>query len=254
MNTNFNKTFFATVLAVGFSVGAFADASSNQASSQSSNQSSGPAFGFASHYGADVNSVPHPQSVAYLLQQKNKVPYESAVFGVQAEFDQQKWDGDAEYYDGVNREYVNNYGSGSYVNVVRFNTLVNFNKWVSAYFRVEAAGVDGLKPSFANAFVTVGNLDYSPFYVSVGQNYLPVGAFSADAGPYSNGVNSTDFLVGSSYQQVDFGYYKNGFNAQFAVFKSDDPTQPKNQKSSSLNDFATSVYYQAKLITFLVIQ
>ena len=244
MNTNFNKTFFATVLAVGFSAGAFADASSNQAS--------GPAVGFASHYGADVNSVPSPQSVAYLLQQKNKVPYESAVFGVQAEFDQQKWDGDAEY-KGENGD-VNNYGSGSYVSLVRFNTLVNFNKWVSAYFRVQAAGVDGLKPSVTNAFVTVGNLDYSPFYVSVGQNYLPVGAFSADAGPYSNGVNSTDFLVGSSYQQVDFGYYKNGFNAQFAVFKSDDPTQPKNKKSSSLNDLQRVCIIKLKLITFLVIQ
>ena len=39
-------------------------------------------------------------------------------------------------------------------------------------------------------------------------------------------------------------------NVQFAVFKSDDPTQPKNQKYSSFNDFATSVYYQAQANNF----
>ena len=211
-------------------------------SNNNNNKSSQPVFGFAYNHNADVNGVPHPQSAAFVVQNKSKVPYQSALFGAEAQFDQQVWNGSSEY-QGDNGGVKNN-GAGNYVSVVIFNTFVNVNKWVSAYFRFEAAG-DQLQPSFSNAFVTVGNFDYSPFYASFGQNYLPVGAFNADGGPYSNGVDSDNFSAGSSYQQVDFGYYKNGFNAQFAVFKDSTSDSSGNPKSSGFNDFATSVYYQS---------
>ncbi len=70
---------------------------------------------------------------------------------------------------------------------------------------------------FNKAFVTVGNLDKTPFYLTMGKVYIPFGVFGGN-GPWSVELNRAYFRANETPQFI-VGFFQDGLSSSFSVFK-----------------------------------
>lgn len=70
---------------------------------------------------------------------------------------------------------------------------------------------------FNKAFVTVGNLDKTPFYITAGKTYIPFGVYTA-SGPWSVALTRAYFRANET-PQVIFGFFNSGLTSNLSVFQ-----------------------------------
>ena len=121
-------------------------------------------------------------------------------------------------------------GSGINVSSAKVDMVANINHWVQTFVQFDAAA-----GQFVSAFVNIGNLSESPFFMTLGRNRPRFGSFPA--APWA--PNLTQGMVRPGYiNTATVGYYHNHLNVNIAAF---------NGASHHVNGFMGSVFYNNHL-------
>ena len=141
--------------------------------------------------------------------------------------------GGGSYSRQINNSTTYNNGSDLAVTTVDFNTMANMGQWVTAFFSIQG-GISPTPTSFSQAFLTLGNIQNNPFFLTIGDTYLPFGIFNGD-GPYANNLDTNAFRAANT-NQVAFNYAEGNFYTNFALLH--------NQASrDGLDDFSYTLSY-----------
>ncbi len=150
-----------------------------------------------------------------LLGQREKFDDYSVFFGGKIEADAQTWFGDSLPRNKLDPSQAN--GQNIYLTAANLYFLSNLGHYVTAQFDFDTDESGNF--SLGNAFVIFGNLDTSPFFVTAGRSKLSVGTYGG-GGAWAGGV--TGFLAPSQVTNVSVNYKDQVWNANIAVFGSDD--------------------------------
>lgn len=189
--------------------------------------------------GVLFESLPSPTFALAVVQNRSKFGDQDMLYGGYLEQDAQYWSGDqipAKNNNNANYTYQN--GTGMYLTTAKLDNLLLINPWVSTFISFAGTNLTSSTADLAvaKAFVLVGNMQYSPLYGIVGQNYLPFGAF-AGGGPWTSPLTKSYFRPNETMQGM-LGYYQNGLNTSFAIFNNASNTNPKDQVSDFTYDLA----------------
>jgi hypothetical protein len=179
------------------------------------------------------NSIPIGQIssnlfASTLLGQREKFDDYSVFFGGKIEADAQVWFGNSIKRTAASDGNFPGNGQNIYLTAANLYFLSNLGHYVTAQFDFDTDQTGSF--SLGNAFVIFGNLDTSPFFVSVGRNKLSVGTYGG-GGTWTNGT--TNFLSPGSVTNVSVNYKSEAWNANVTVFGSDDKRA----------NFSTGVFY-----------
>lgn len=185
----------------------------------------------------------YPSTTFEIALLRNKASYPATLtLGGTLEHDIQYWNGNDSLLNGQGN------GSGAYLTTFKLDTLYNMNDWVMAFTTLQSAGDPSL--SIAKAFVTFGNLQKLPLYLSVGKDYVPFGVFGGN-GPWSNELVKTVFRPGEM-PQIIVGYDHAGLNTSLSFFNNDTNNAPQegttpasDNGSPRLSGFVYSANYAA---------
>ncbi len=114
-----------------------------------------------------------------------------------------------------NNPYVGKSNTTASFDEAELDLYLQVNKWLSAYAAIEYSPTPakGDHKVFMNrGFVTLGNLDVTPFYVSAGKMYVPFGRYSSSM----VSTPATESLGRILANTVVFGYQQTGDNALHA--------------------------------------
>ncbi|QIW09271.1 DUF3573 domain-containing protein [Francisella sp. LA112445] len=168
-----------------------------------------------------------------IIGQKDKFGEYSMFFGGYLEADAQTWFGSQINRIGGVPNFPST-GQNIHLTTMDLYFLANVGHYVTAVFDfvTDENNDFGLR----NGFVILGNLDVSPFFVTIGHHRrLSFGTYGG-GGPWSNGITA-DFLAPDSVSDVAFNYKTNTINANIAVFG----TQENHP------DFSAAIFYANKL-------
>jgi len=172
-----------------------------------------------------------------LLKERDKFDTRSVNLGGYLEWDAQYWNTHSGIATGVNGQELSQEGTGLYTTTVDLDAMSNLNSWTTMFAKVEQEdiGTPQAHMIFRKALITFGNLDITPFFLTLGKSFLPFGVYGG-GGVWSVPLTRSVFRP-SEVPQVMLGYYKDGFNSNLAVFS--------NQAgiSGSIADYVYSVYY-----------
>jgi hypothetical protein len=154
-----------------------------------------------------------------VLQARNKFPNSELVLGGIAEGDLQRWHGAK-----IITLPLGTYDSGTalYFTQVILDGMVNLNDWSTVFFSGSGSylfqtGPDANYTYIPHAFITFGNLDRFPLYLTAGINTIPFG--------YFNGTGTWDIPLTADYfypQQapaITFGYANNSWNINTTIYR-----------------------------------
>ena len=193
-----------------------------------------------------------------MLQIKNKFGSEenghkALVFGGYLEADTQGWWGsnfatpEANQVDQNGSYATNNYNSGAgvFLTTANLDVMANINQWTQTYMVISA---DQNQINLQQAFVTFGNLEKFPMFVTVGKNRMPLGTF-AGGGPWVSGISQALFRP-ARITNVTVGYYKDGLNTNLSVFtnKAEDGAQVGGTTSSPIYDTSADGKYSGNFL------
>ena len=158
-----------------------------------------------------------------ILGQRNNFSDYAVTFGAYIEGDAQAWNGNI---SSTNADH----GQNLYMTSAKLYFLANLGHYVTAQFDID--GDQGGNFGIGDAFVVFGNLDTSPWFVTVGKLKPSVGSYGG-GGPWTSGLTSTMFKAGT-VSQVSLNYKANNLNWNVAVFGG------HNDKRL---DFSTGLFY-----------
>lgn len=117
------------------------------------------------------------------------------------------------------------------------------NKWMTVFsqFGIDLDEISNNNFRMIQGFITIGNLDYFPVYLTVGQIFVPFGSFSTG----TSDVGSLPRAVGRLYQRaLSIGFYPgNGLHVTGAIYNG----KTKNSANNNLDQFAGTVSYSGDL-------
>ncbi|QIW09560.1 DUF3573 domain-containing protein [Francisella sp. LA112445] len=182
------------------------------------------------------NSIPIGQIgsslfASTLLGQREKFDDYSIFFGGYLEADAQTWFGSSGAGSSgskPNTVELSPTGQNIYLTAARLYFLANVGHYVTLQFDFDTDESSGF--SLGNAFAIFGNLDTSPFFVTVGRNKLSVGSYGG-GGTWTNGM--TNFLKPGRATNISVNYKSQVWNANVTAFATND------QKA----DFSTGLFY-----------
>jgi hypothetical protein len=154
-----------------------------------------------------------------LLNARNKFDYETLVIGGLVEGDLQYWQG-----NNILLTPSGNYqtGNGLYLTQATIDTMANITKWGTAFLSISEmqigqGGSSGNYVYLPHAFITIGNLDSFPIYLTLGINSIPFGVFTG-SGIWDTPLTSAYFnpLLG---QQINLAFYKNNLNINAVAYR-----------------------------------
>lgn len=128
--------------------------------------------------------------------------------------------------EGVAQQVFNNFGNGSSgdvnLNTAELDINAMASKWATAFMTIEfdsappntGSRVTNSRLYLSRGFVTIGNLDVTPVYFTIGQIYVPFGRYS------SNMVTTpmTTSLARINDRAAVLGFFKDGMYAQAYVY------------------------------------
>ncbi|MDC0535003.1 DUF3573 domain-containing protein [Francisellaceae bacterium] len=193
-----------------------------------------------SDFGISTTFDAYPSSQVPYSLLKNKTAFgdRALVFGGFIQIDATKnWGSDFSALNDGNIA-TGDYRDGMNLNVttINFDVMANINHWLQTFITISS--FDLTDPWIRNAFVTFGNLDESPFFISVGKNRPPLGRF-AGGGPLMAGITSGYFQP-LWLPNVLFGYSDNGLNTYFSLFV---PEVGNNGNYANDGSFLYSLFY-----------
>ncbi|ORU23348.1 hypothetical protein ACC87_02235 [Francisella tularensis subsp. holarctica] len=172
-----------------------------------------------------------------IIGQIDKFPNYSMFFGGYFEGDAQTWFGSQINRAGGTSDFPAT-GQNIYMTTVDLYFLANVGEYMTAVF--DFLTDDNSDFGLRNGFVILGNLDTSPFFVTVGKNRrISVGTYGG-GGPWSNGL-SEDFLAPGSVTNISLNYKTSSINANVTTF---------GTQNNHL-DFSAAIFYANKLTTDL---
>lgn len=158
----------------------------------------------------------------------------------------------------VGKPYIGPKGSGFDVPTAYLQPMANINKWVTAFMSINldnsAPGqflpqqfgpvVNNSRVFMDQAFVTVGNLHESPFYMTMGQLYVPFGNYTTNmvSSPLTLNVGRTKaraVVLGFDAPGPWPGPW-DGFDAQVYAFRGNAITSPS---SNRVNQYGANFDY-----------
>lgn len=137
-----------------------------------------------------------------LLQMHSRHPKQSLVVGGRAEIDAQYWSAD---HINIGQQHITD-GSKIFIHKAYFDLAANPNQWTTVFLSIKASS-DNIA-AFNKAFINVGDLNKTPFFMSIGKDYLPWGLFS-DAGLVTHSLTREAFRPAET-TQLTTGYYHHG--------------------------------------------
>jgi len=172
-----------------------------------------------------------------LLKERDKFDNRSLNLGGYMEWDAQYWKTHNAIATGLNNAPLPVEGTGLYTTTIDLDAMSNLNSWTTMFAKVEQEniGTPQAHMIFRKALVTFGNLDITPFFLTLGKSFLPFGVYGG-GGVWSVPLTRSVFRP-SEVPQAMLGYYKNGFNSNLAVFSN------QGGVSGSIADFVYSVYF-----------
>lgn len=172
-----------------------------------------------------------------LLKERNKFDNQSLNLGGYLEWDAQYWKTHSAIATGSNNQPLPPEGTGLYTTTIDLDAMSNLNSWTTLFAKVEqeAIGTPNAHMIFRKALVTFGNLDYTPFFLTLGKSFLPFGVYGG-GGVWSVPLTRSVFRP-SEVPQAMLGYYKDGFNSNLAVFSN------QANVSGNIADYVYSVYF-----------
>ncbi len=174
-----------------------------------------------------------------LLKNRNNIEPHTLNLGGYLEFDAQYWHAHSGgVVVGPSHELLPDQGEGLYTTTVDLDTLANLNDYTTFFAKVEQEdiGTPQAHMIFRKALLNFGNLDKSPFFLTLGKSYLPFGVYGG-GGVWSVPLTRSAFRP-SEVPQIMLGYFKDGFNSNLAVFGNDGDTTNKE-----IADYVYSVYF-----------
>lgn len=143
----------------------------------------------------------------------NKDIYQAPlVIGGHLEGDAQTWNGSYTY--NSNGSFNQSGQSIAFTKLYLF-TLANMNSWTTAVVTLKN-NLPGNSIGFDRAFLNFGNLNKSPWYLTVGNAFLPFGSFSGN-GPLDNSLTTNTFRVNPTTQAM-LGLNTHGFDSNLGVY------------------------------------
>ncbi|GMN89243.1 LbtU family siderophore porin [Francisella sciaenopsi] len=175
-----------------------------------------------------IGQIPDNLFASTLLGQREQFDDYSIFFGAFLEADAQTFFGSKGIRD-IQGNILSATGQNIYLTTANLYFLSNIGHYVTAQFDFDTdeSGNFGL----GNAFVIFGNLDASPFFVTVGKSYLSVGAYGG-GGPLTNGITQNLFEPGQ-VTNISINYKDDIWNANIAISGSDDRRA----------NFSTGIFY-----------
>ncbi|MCF6807604.1 LbtU family siderophore porin [Thiotrichales bacterium 19S9-12] len=177
--------------------------------------------GYLRHVIYDANSVDHiyleglssSTRALSLLQARDRFDNNTLVLGGEIEFDSQVWYGD-EFRANENQSTADlSNGSGIFLTTVNIDFLYNIGQWLQVYIEVlgsqDGSNVD---VSGESASVTIGNLDKTPFFATVGKNRPMYGTLPG--APWASSIEQGLFRPGY-INNITLGYNKDNLTANF---------------------------------------
>ncbi len=110
-------------------------------------------------------------------------------------------------------------GSQFGMSQVNVDVLGNPNDWIQIFVSTEGTNLGNTNTQnivFEKGFVTVGDLNKSPFYITMGKTYLSFGSFGGN-GPFTNEL-SKNLFRSNEMPQVILGFFQDGLAANLSVF------------------------------------
>ena len=179
-----------------------------------------------------------------LLKMKNDYPTKSLTLGGLFEFEPiNSWFGDklAEGNAPGKASEPYHHGTAAAISNVSFDAMINVNDYTQVFTQFSYTGGNG-KISLMSGFVTFGNLQKSPFFVSVGKDRPRFGVFPG--GPYYATIPQGIFRPGHLINTT-VGYSHNNLDVYVAYL----PTTVKNSGGVGLhkNGVMLSAFYTGKI-------
>ncbi|MGQ4006076.1 DUF3573 domain-containing protein [Francisellaceae bacterium CB300] len=159
-----------------------------------------------------------------LMMQKEKLDDYSIFLGGRLSMNAETWFGDninRVNYKGDPISSFNGQGQNMYLTSSRLYFVSNLGSYVTAAYDVNTSELQDF--FIGNAFVTLGNLTESPFFITAGRSTLPVSTLDGLA----------DFLGTGRATNVSLNYKSDTINTNIAIFASTD----------SKVDFSTGFFY-----------
>lgn len=154
-----------------------------------------------------------------LFSVKNKFGSKQVVLGGMAEFDFQHWQGDTLLTQNPMGTYSND--TALYFTQTTFDVMANLTPWAMLFTNasLSAIGQGGESGNYLNlpyAFILIGNIEASPFYIYGGYNAISFGQFNGSGG-WDDPLTSNYFQPQVS-PSVSVGYQNNYMNLSTTVF------------------------------------
>ena len=157
-----------------------------------------------------------------MLQVKNKFGsaengHRALVFGGYVEADTQGWWGSNYGTGNASNGSVSTgaygQGAGVYLTTANLDVMANLNDWTQTYMVIS-----GTQNSIGiqQAFVTFGNLDKFPLFMTIGKNRIPFGTY-AGGGPWISSIAQGLFRP-TQFTNITVAYAKDGLNTNLSVF------------------------------------
>ncbi len=169
-----------------------------------------------------------------LTVMKFKEQFPAALtLGTKFEVDAQVWNGSFSKPIDPTTSYQS--GTDFALTTTKIYSLANMGDWVTGFFVLDAATNQSETTSFEQAFLNIGNLQKTPFFMTLGDAYLPFGVFNG-AGFWTDNLDIVAFR-NSTENQIGFNFYQDGWYTNLAFFNQN------VRGSSALGDFSYSVNY-----------
>ncbi len=168
-----------------------------------------------------------------LLQAKSLFSPKTLAIGGYIEIDPQVWHVNGSIPGAESSPAT---GGGTYTTTVNLDFMGNINKWTTVFLGLKDGDLSKDPASavyWTKGFVTIGNLQYSPLYLSVGKDYLPFGVFAGN-GPWSAALPRAEFCSNET-NSIVLGYAQQGLATSFTLLN--------NKFQHNLANFIYSAYY-----------
>ncbi len=157
-----------------------------------------------------------------LLNERHKLVHRAEALGIkEPKHALVNLSGVVDVIGNAERSYQGKYRSDINLVNTKIDIAAYINNWATAFLGINydsnpssdnASRITNSRLFIEKGFLVIGNLDRSPFYVSLGQMYFPFGDF----GSYMISDPLTTFIGETNTRGISFGYHQEGDNAFYA--------------------------------------
>jgi hypothetical protein len=194
-------------------------------------------------------AFPDQNAPLHTLKAQKYFPNNSLIFGGLLETDLTGfWGQNLDKSGSTRLAKGGNYNNGYNFNITKgnFDIISNWGGWVQTVFTLNGTDIQG--DTLLNAFVTLGNLQNSPFFLTLGKNRAPMGTYAGSA-PLLKGFAKA-FYRPPQFANILFGFDKdlnddNNLNLNVSFFNPAVNTSDNNASEENGN-FLVSAFYTGK--------